>query len=112
MLIEFDQNTIANMTAALEWVCKKLPPDKDTREARKQIADATIESARKGRRTYFDFHDAGSKVLKSIVEPPRFSWRLSNWFFARPSRRAGDGPHLEGLTPRRRASSRSVISSC
>jgi hypothetical protein len=25
MLIEFDQNTLANMTAALEFVCKRIP---------------------------------------------------------------------------------------
>jgi hypothetical protein len=25
-----DQNTIAKMTAALEYVCKKIPPDKDS----------------------------------------------------------------------------------
>ena len=29
MLTEFDQNTIANMTAALEYVCKRIPADKD-----------------------------------------------------------------------------------
>ena len=40
MLIELDQSTLANMTAALEAVCKKLPPDKDSHESRKQIADA------------------------------------------------------------------------
>jgi hypothetical protein len=26
MLIEFDQTTIANMTAALDSVCKRIPP--------------------------------------------------------------------------------------
>lgn len=29
MLTKMDQNTIAKMTAALEYVCKKIPPDKD-----------------------------------------------------------------------------------
>jgi hypothetical protein len=32
MLTEFDQNTIANMTAALDYVCKKIPADKDSNE--------------------------------------------------------------------------------
>jgi hypothetical protein len=32
MLIDFDQTTIANMTAALDQTCKKIPPDKDTHE--------------------------------------------------------------------------------
>jgi len=31
MLIEFDQTTIANMTAALDSVCKRIPPHKDAR---------------------------------------------------------------------------------
>ena len=42
MLTEFDQNTIANMTAALEYVCKRIPTDKDGHEIRKRIADAMI----------------------------------------------------------------------
>jgi hypothetical protein len=39
MLIEFDQTTMANMTAALEHACNKLPPNKDTHENRKRIAE-------------------------------------------------------------------------
>jgi hypothetical protein len=39
MLTEFDQNTIANMTAALDYVCKKIPADRDSTELRKQIAN-------------------------------------------------------------------------
>jgi len=35
-----DQNTIAKMTAALEYVCKKIPPDKDSNALRKRIGDA------------------------------------------------------------------------
>jgi len=45
MLIEFDQNTLANMTAALEFVCKSITPDKDTPEMRKQIAEEMIANA-------------------------------------------------------------------
>ena len=37
MLTEFDQTTIANMTAALDFVCKKIPADKDSNELRKRI---------------------------------------------------------------------------
>jgi hypothetical protein len=43
MLIEFDQSTLANMTAALEKVCSKLPAERDSHETRKRIADAMIE---------------------------------------------------------------------
>lgn len=42
MLIELDQSTLAYMTAALEGVCKKIPPEKDSGDLRKRIADAMI----------------------------------------------------------------------
>ena len=37
MLTEFHQNTIANMTAALDYVCKAIPADKDNTELRKRM---------------------------------------------------------------------------
>ncbi len=79
MLIELDQNTLANMTAALKWVCKKLPAGEDTHEERKQIADAMIDSARRGRRTYPDFEEAGQRVLREITQPPHLLKRLGKW---------------------------------
>jgi len=42
MLTEFDQTTIANMTAALDYVCKKIPADKDSNELRKRIGDVGV----------------------------------------------------------------------
>jgi hypothetical protein len=74
MLIEFDQNTLANMTAALESVCKKLPSHEDNHDNRKRIADGMIESARTGKRSYSDLKDAGDVALKKIIRPKRFSW--------------------------------------
>jgi hypothetical protein len=74
MLIDLDQNTLANMTAALEFVCKRLPVDKDTPATRKQIADELIARAKSGCRTYGDFQDAGTKILAGIVRPKRFNW--------------------------------------
>jgi hypothetical protein len=74
MLTEFDQNTIANMTAALEYVCKKIPPEKDTHELRKQLGDAIIKSASSGRRTFLDFQNVGLKALEEIVRPPKTNW--------------------------------------
>ena len=74
MLTEFDQNTIANMTAALEQVCKRIPSDKDGYEIRKRIADAMIACGNAGRRTLVDFQDAGTRVLDEIVKPTRFNW--------------------------------------
>jgi hypothetical protein len=65
MLIEFDQTTMANMTAALEHACNKLPPDKDTHENRKRIADAMIAHAQSG--TLSDFESLGSRILEEIT---------------------------------------------
>lgn len=87
MLIDFDQNTMANMTAALERVCRKLPKDKDNYETRKSIADALAAVAKVGKPTYVDFENAGFKALKLIIAPSRSSrfgfGRLSSllsWF--------------------------------
>jgi hypothetical protein len=62
-----DQSTMANMTAALEHVCNRLPPGKDTHENRKRIADAMIAYARSGSRTLSDFESLGSKTLEEIT---------------------------------------------
>jgi len=42
MFMEFDQTTLAYMTAALEQVCRKIPPDKDSNELRKRIDPAFL----------------------------------------------------------------------
>jgi hypothetical protein len=73
MFMEFDQTTLAYMTAALEQVCRKIPSDKDSNELRKRIADAMIASARDYRRTTEDFLEAGTKVLAEL-EPKRSFW--------------------------------------
>jgi hypothetical protein len=74
MLIEFDQNTLANMTAALESVCRKLPPGKDSPQLRKQIADAMVARAKAGRRSYADFESAGAEALGESAMPDRSRW--------------------------------------
>ena len=71
MLIEFDQTTMADMTAALEHVCDKLPADKDTHENRKRIADAMIAYGQSGRRTLSEFQSFGSKTLVEITRSSR-----------------------------------------
>src|SRR6516225_2484959 len=63
MLTKMDQNTIAKMTAALEYVCKKIPPDKESNELRKRIGDAIAECANSGNGLLSDFQNVGSKVL-------------------------------------------------
>jgi hypothetical protein len=67
MLIEFDQNIMANMTAALAYVCERIPADKDRYDTRKRIADAMIASAHSGWRTLNDFQNVGLKVLAEIT---------------------------------------------
>jgi hypothetical protein len=67
--IDFDQTTMANMTAALEQICNRLPPDSDTHENRKRIADAMIAFARSGGCTLRDFQSLGSETLKEMTQP-------------------------------------------
>jgi hypothetical protein len=74
MLTEFDQSTLANMTAALDAVCKKIPEHKDTHALRKRIGDEIIATAHSGRRTYADFKAAGLKILKEALKPQKRGW--------------------------------------
>jgi hypothetical protein len=82
MLIEYDQTTLANMTAALDSVCKKLSAAQDCPELRKQIAAAMIKVARDGRRTFVDFQMAGMNVLRE-KSPQRGEDDLSAFGWAR-----------------------------
>lgn len=84
MLTEFDQNTIANMTAALEYVCKRIPSDKDSHELRKQLGDALIRSANSGRHTYVELQNAGLRALDEILRPSKSNWLAR--LFARATR--------------------------
>jgi hypothetical protein len=79
MLTEFDQTTIANMTAALDFVCKKIPSDKDSNELRKRIGDELVRCARMGRRSLIDLQQAGMKVMEETATPTRFSWFAWKW---------------------------------
>jgi hypothetical protein len=74
MLTGLDQNTIANMTAALELVCRKIPAEKDSHDLRKRIADAMIACAGSGPRTFIDFQNAGLKALQEIMSPSGTNW--------------------------------------
>jgi hypothetical protein len=74
MLIDFDQTTIANMTAALDYVCKKIPAEEDSNELRKRIADELMQSARSGKRSLIDLQAAGLKVVTNATRPAGFGW--------------------------------------
>jgi hypothetical protein len=77
MLSDFDQNTIANMTAALDHICKRIPAKRDSAALRKRIADELIVSARLGKRTLGELENAGLNIMKSLVKQPKYNWL---WF--------------------------------
>jgi hypothetical protein len=73
-ILNLDQATIANMTAALEYACRKLPADRDNQAIRKHIADEILAAAQKGRVSFGDLTDAGLKVVNVYRFPPGRSW--------------------------------------
>jgi hypothetical protein len=81
VLVEFDQTTIDNMTAALGTVCKKIPPDKDSYDLRKRIADTMVEYVQSGGREPENFERIGTKTLQEITRPPSFNWFGLRRFF-------------------------------
>lgn len=51
-MLQFDQSTLANMTAALEYVCRNLLPDRDNRATPKRIADEILAACQRGQTSY------------------------------------------------------------
>ena len=78
MLTEFDRSTIANMTAALDFVCKKISADEDSNELRKRIADELMRSARTGRQTLAELENTGMKIVEDAAKPKRSGW-FARW---------------------------------
>jgi hypothetical protein len=74
MLLNLDQSTVANMTAALEYVCKRIPPEKDGHETRKAIADAMLAAAEAGARSLPQLQEVGSAKLNEIVRRKKRRW--------------------------------------
>ena len=62
------------MTAALDYVCKKIPADRDSTELRKRIAHELANCARSGKRELIDLQNAGLKVLQAAAKPTGFNW--------------------------------------
>ena len=83
MLTEFDQSTIANMTAALDYVCKKIPTEKDSAHLRKQIADEIIRCARSRKHTLGALQEAGLSVLQVTAKSEGKNWFGLGWLFTR-----------------------------
>jgi ketopantoate reductase len=84
-LIEFDTNTIAYMTAALEQSCRQLK--EDTPAARAFIADRLEDCARAGGKSMVAFNEAASRALRELNQPNKdkdsrgFWQRLLKWNF-------------------------------
>lgn len=79
MLTEFDQTTIANMTAS-DYICKKIPKERDSNELRKRIAEELMQSARSGKRTVIDLQAAGLKLVENTARRSDSRWfGLFNW---------------------------------
>ena len=73
-MLQFDQSTLASMTAALEYVCRKLPPDRDNRAVRKHIADEILAACQKGQTSHGELTSVGLKVVNSYLFPPGRAW--------------------------------------
>jgi hypothetical protein len=73
-ILDFDQSTLANMTAALEYVCRKLPCDRDNPAIRKYIAGALVETADQGMTSLGDLTATGLDIVNSYLFPPSRSW--------------------------------------
>ena len=65
-ILDFDQSTLANMTAALEYVCRKLPPDRDNPAIRKYIAAQIVEMAHKGSTSLGDLTQTGLNIVQLL----------------------------------------------
>ncbi len=81
-MLEFDTNTLAFMTAALEQSCKKLKDDSP--EARKFIAEKLKESARTGRRSMVALSEAGEAAVAQLngSSVSTKGWRFWKWGWA------------------------------
>ena len=78
-MLNLDQTTLANMTAALEYVYLKLPPEAD-RTVRRKIAVAITAAANEGKTSLVELQDAGLKVINETSPSKRSSLsRLFRW---------------------------------
>ena len=62
------------MTAALEYVCRKLPPDRDNQAIRKCVAEEIMAASEKGQTSLGDLTGAGPKVVNGLLFPPSRAW--------------------------------------
>ncbi|MBR1144723.1 hypothetical protein [Bradyrhizobium sp. AUGA SZCCT0431] len=68
-MLEFDDNTQANMMTALNLGCKHLSGNFDTAQNRTRIGDAIVDAARSGKRTLAQFIDVALHEVVAIRGP-------------------------------------------
>jgi hypothetical protein len=74
-MLEFDNSTLANMTAALDHGCKMLSSgDSDTSENRKRIGDAIIVAAKSHKRTLVQLSEVAEHEAAAILGQSRSSF--------------------------------------
>ena len=73
-MLEFDNSTLANMTAALDHGCKMLSGDIDTSENRKRIGDAIIGAAKSHKRTLVQLSAVAEQEAGAILGQSRPSF--------------------------------------
>ena len=72
-MLEFENSTLANMTAALDHGCKMLSGDFDTSDNRKRIGDAIIAAARSHKRSLPQLVEVAEDEATAILGQSR-SW--------------------------------------
>ena len=70
-MLEFDNSTLANMTAALDHGCKMLSEDFDTSENRKRIGNAIVSAAKSQRRTLVQLSEVAEHEAAAILGQSR-----------------------------------------
>ena len=79
-MLELDNSTLANMTAALDDACKKLSGERDTSENRKRIGNELIAAAKAGKRTLIQFTEVAQREVKLISgSKPSATQSALNW---------------------------------
>jgi hypothetical protein len=71
---EFGSNHHANMTTALEYACRKMPPDRDNPAIRKHVADAIIAVSKNNQTSLGALTDTGLEVINVFLFPPQRPW--------------------------------------
>ena len=73
-MLKFDQTTLANMAAALDYACRKLPRDRDIPAIREYIAGEIVAAANKGTTSLSELSNVALHAVNSYLFPPARSW--------------------------------------